>query len=107
MVPILARPNAPYNSTSLAASLANQRGSRRAAAAFSAVNSVFLGTGGRGEGKFGPAAVAAPQLWRGTRFVYAASRPAAPKRKRRRVAEGVGFEPTVPLQARRFSRPVP
>jgi hypothetical protein len=23
------------------------------------------------------------------------------------VAEGVGFEPTVPLQARRFSRPVP
>jgi hypothetical protein len=22
-------------------------------------------------------------------------------------AEGVGFEPTVPLQARRFSRPVP
>ena len=25
----------------------------------------------------------------------------------RNVAEGVGFEPTVPLQARRFSRPVP
>jgi hypothetical protein len=24
-----------------------------------------------------------------------------------RLAEGVGFEPTVPLQARRFSRPVP
>jgi hypothetical protein len=23
------------------------------------------------------------------------------------LAEGVGFEPTVPLQARRFSRPVP
>jgi hypothetical protein len=23
------------------------------------------------------------------------------------MAEGVGFEPTVPLQARRFSRPVP
>jgi hypothetical protein len=26
---------------------------------------------------------------------------------RRILAEGVGFEPTVPLQARRFSRPVP
>jgi len=23
------------------------------------------------------------------------------------LAEGVGFEPTVPLRARRFSRPVP
>jgi len=23
------------------------------------------------------------------------------------MAEGVGFEPTVPLRARRFSRPVP
>jgi hypothetical protein len=25
----------------------------------------------------------------------------------KKMAEGVGFEPTVPLQARRFSRPVP
>ncbi len=27
--------------------------------------------------------------------------------KNNAMAEGVGFEPTVPLQARRFSRPVP
>jgi hypothetical protein len=32
-------------------------------------------------------AVAAPQLWRGTRFSCASSRLAAPKRKQRRVAE--------------------
>jgi hypothetical protein len=36
-------------------------------------------------------AVAASQLWRGTRFPYALSRLAAPKRKRRRVAEREGF----------------
>jgi hypothetical protein len=45
------------------------------------------------------------QLWYGTRLSYASPRLAAPKRKR--VAEGVGFEPTVPLRVRRFSRPVP
>jgi hypothetical protein len=30
-----------------------------------------------------------------------------PSRTDSELAEGVGFEPTVPLQARRFSRPVP
>jgi hypothetical protein len=36
-------------------------------------------------------AVAASQLWRGTRFPYALSRLAAPKLKRRRVAQREGF----------------
>jgi hypothetical protein len=44
-----------------------------------------------------PPAVATSQLWRGTRFSNASSRLAAPKRKRRRVAETEGFEPSIGL----------
>ncbi len=68
------------------------------------------GSAGRARGERGPhhgvQEQVAPNLggdlwlWRKTGYPWAC-------RTRFAVAEGVGFEPTVPLRARRFSRPVP